>query len=44
MRASPRAINAPSLPPAPFKVSPADLNEVIGETDKIITASYQGRP
>jgi hypothetical protein len=24
----------------PFKVSPADLNEIIGDTDKIITAPY----
>jgi dipeptidyl aminopeptidase/acylaminoacyl peptidase len=29
---------------APFRVSPAELNQVIGETDKIITASYQERP
>jgi hypothetical protein len=24
----------------PFKVSPADLNEIIGDTDRVITASY----
>jgi hypothetical protein len=29
----------------PFKVSPADLNEIIGNTDKIITAYYaEDRP
>jgi hypothetical protein len=26
---------------APFRVSLADLNEIIGETGKIITASYE---
>ena len=27
----------------PFKVSPADLNEIIGDTSKIITAYWDGQ-
>jgi hypothetical protein len=27
---------------APFRVSPADLNEIIGDTSKIVTALYEG--
>ena len=35
-----KSFQRPEFTTEPFKVSPADLNEIIGDTDKIITAPY----
>jgi hypothetical protein len=35
-----KSYQRPEFTTEPFKVSPADLNEIIGDTDKVITAAF----
>jgi dipeptidyl aminopeptidase/acylaminoacyl peptidase len=39
-----KSFQRPEFTTESFKVSPADLNELIGDTDKVITASYVEAP